>query len=377
MELLASGQVGVYPQRGRYQLYVRTLSPLGQGALELAFQQLRKKLEGEGLFAAERKKAIPLYPQRIAIVTGAQAAALHDVLKVLRRFAWLRLMIYAVPVQGDGAAPKIAEALRHLNQRQGDVGGVDVILLGRGGGSLEDLWAFNEEVVARAVAASSIPIVTGVGHEVDVSIADLVADYHAHTPTEAAQVISARWRNGADAIETSTTRLRRGLRTIAQHAGQRLANITRHEFFRRPLDRINTLRQLLDDRQRAMRSAMKDRIFGLNRELGEMAQTLAEHSPTVRVRLARQQLTGIEERLTYVTRIGNRRRLQQLDALERELNAVSPDAVLRRGYSMTTLKNGAVVRSVKQVTGGEKLVTRLVDGTIESTADDPKQPKLF
>jgi exodeoxyribonuclease VII large subunit len=190
-------------------------------------------------------------------------------------------------------------------------------------------------------------------------------------------VISAWWRNGADAIETSTTRLRRGLRTIAQHAGQRLANITRHEFFRRPLDRINTLRQLLDDRQRAMRSAMKDRIFGLNRELGEMAQTLAEHSPTVRVRLARQHLTGIEERLTYVTRIGNRRRLQQLDALERELNAVSPDAVLRRGYSMTTLKNGAVVRSVKQVTGGEKLVTRLVDGTIESTADDPKQPKLF
>ncbi len=378
MDLLASGSVSVYAQRGRYQLYVKSLSPLGQGALELAFQQLRKKLEAEGLFNPERRKPIPKFPRRIAIVTGAQAAALHDVLKVLRRYSWLRLFLYAVPVQGEGAAGRIAEALTHLSQRNQQIGGIDVILLARGGGSLEDLWAFNEEIVARAIAASSIPVVTGVGHEVDVSIADLVADYHAHTPTEAAQVITAQWRNAADAIEASTNRLRRGLRTLAQQASLRLAHVTRHPFFRRPLDRINSLRQLLDDRERSMRAAMKDRLWRLNRELAESAQLLAEHSPTVRLRLARQHLKTLNERLTYTARIGNKRRLQQLDALERELNAVSPEAVLRRGYSMTTLKKGgAVVRSVKQISGGEKLITRLADGAIESTADDPKQPDLF
>ena len=152
MELLADGRIGVYPQRGRYQLYVNTLRPIGQGALELAFQQMRAKLEAEGLFAAARKKPIPAYPSRIVLITSREAAALQDLLKVLRRFAWLRLMLYAVPVQGDGAAEKIAGAIRHVNARIDAAGGADVILLARGGGSLEDLWCFNEEIVARAVA---------------------------------------------------------------------------------------------------------------------------------------------------------------------------------------------------------------------------------
>ncbi|HSU68959.1 MAG TPA: exodeoxyribonuclease VII large subunit, partial [Tepidisphaeraceae bacterium] len=153
-ELLANGRVGVYPTRGRYQLYVDSLRPLGKGALELAFQQLRRKLEGEGLFAAERKKPLPAYPMRVVIFTSREAAALQDILKVLRRFRWISLRLYPVPVQGDGAAEKIASAINHLNSQIERHGGADVILLARGGGSLEDLWSFNEEVVSRAIAAS-------------------------------------------------------------------------------------------------------------------------------------------------------------------------------------------------------------------------------
>jgi exodeoxyribonuclease VII large subunit len=378
MELIATGHVAVYAQRGRHQLYVRTLSPLGQGALELAFQQLRKKLAADGLFAAERKKPLPSYPRAIAIVTAAQAAALHDMLKVLRRYPWLRLYLYAVPVQGEAAAPAIAAALNHLSRQHREVEGIDVILLARGGGSLEDLWAFNEEAVARAMAACAIPIVTGIGHEVDVSIADLIADHHAHTPTEAAAVVTAHWRGAADLIESTTIRLRRGLRMMSQSASQRLGHITRHPFFRRPTDGINSLRQMIDDRQRSLRVAMNARLWELKRDLGELEGSLSEQSPTARVRLLRQRLTHAGERLIYAGRVAAVRRASRLDGLERELRAVSPDSVLKRGFSITKLKkSGDVVRNVAQIKGGEELVTRVSDGEFESTAEDPKQPKLF
>src|SRR5688500_738390 len=212
MELLASGRVAVYQQRGKYQLYVNTLDPIGQGALELAFRQLCTKLDGEGLFASERKRPIPPFPQHVALVTSTGTAALQDMLKVLRRYPFLRLSIYHVPVQGAGAAESIATALKHLSRTHQRIGGVDVVLLARGGGSLEDLWAFNEECVARAVANCTIPVVTGIGHEVDTSVADLIADHHAHTPTEAAQVVTANWRGARDGVDVAGVRLRRAVR---------------------------------------------------------------------------------------------------------------------------------------------------------------------
>ena len=378
MELLASGSVKVYAQKGKYQLYVSSLQPLGQGALEVAFQQLRAKLETEGLFEEDRKKPLPEFPTRIALVTASGGAALQDMLKVLRRFAWLKLMVYPVPVQGDGAAPYIAAALRHLNKRAGDVGGVDVILLGRGGGSLEDLWAFNEEIVARAVAASAIPVVTGVGHEVDVSIADLAADYHAHTPTEAAQVVVANWRDIGDAIDILKARLNRVVRERVMHARRHVDGLCRHEFFRRPLDQVNALRQLVDERHRELIVTMNRRVWDLQRDLREIEEALCAHSPQILVARLAQQLVGHEQRLRYAAAVQFERRNGRVEAMERELRALSPDSVLRRGFSMTTLKkDGAVVRSANQIKGGEKLITRLADGTIESVAEDPKQPKLF
>jgi exodeoxyribonuclease VII large subunit len=374
IELLASGRVAVYPQRGRYQLYATALHPIGRGALELAFQQLCEKLEREGLFEAERKKVIPRFPVKMALVTSRSTAALQDMLKVLRRFPWIQLGIYHVPVQGDGSAEQIAAALRTLSAAKW----AEVILLGRGGGSLEDLWEFNEEIVARAVAASQIPIVTGIGHEVDVSIADLVADCHAHTPTEAAQVATSNWRIAADVVDTQDRRMVRALSASLADAKHRLNAVHRHEFFRRPTDRINQLRQLLDDRQQSLLLSIGDL---LHRSAGRMARIearLAGRHPRHTIKLCGQKLSELDHRLGFAAAHDMKQRAQQIDLLERHLQAVSPEAVLKRGYSITTRKKaGAIVRSAGDVSPGERLITRLADGTIESTVEDQSQLPLF
>jgi exodeoxyribonuclease VII large subunit len=207
LELLVSGTVKVFAPQGKYQLYANRLQPVGAGALELALKQMRAKLEAEGLFADDRKRPLPRFPRRIAIVTSRSTAALQDVLKILRRFPFLDLFLLHVPVQGEGAGQHIAAALRHLSDRQASIGGIDLIVLTRGGGSLEDLWQFNEECVARAIAASTIPIITGIGHDIDISIADLVADHHAHTPTEAATVAVMHWLRAIETVRVSSARL--------------------------------------------------------------------------------------------------------------------------------------------------------------------------
>jgi exodeoxyribonuclease VII large subunit len=422
MELLATGKVGVFAQQGKYQLYVSTLHPLGQGALELAFQQLKAKLEAEGLFAAGRKKPLPAYPMRVALVTSRATAALQDMLKVLGRYPWLRLFLYHVPVQGEGSAEKIATAIAHLNARRARFP-LDVILLARGGGSLEDLWEFNEEILARAIVGSSIPIVTGIGHEVDTSIADLVADHHAHTPTEAAQTIVREWNAVPDALDSAAMRLRRGVRGAMSDARQRLAGIERHEVFRRPMDRVNQIRQLLDDRQRAMLVAVGEKLRRQQRRLGELAGRLEKHRPELlfaqvsrrleaiqqalagrmrlrlrglrdrlqrgvvqlgechpkhRVKFERQRLSALAVRFSRVIGANLERREAKLDAMALHLQALGPENVLRRGYSITMMKKGgAVVRGVGELKVGDALVTRFADGIAESVVRDSAQLRLF
>ncbi len=400
MEMLATGRVAVYASQGKYQLYVTRLQPLGQGALELAFRQLHARLEAEGLFAAERKKVLPTYPSRIALVTSRATAALQDMLKVLGHFPWVRLCIVNVPVQGDGAAEKIADALSRLSRSGARCGHVDVILLGRGGGSLEDLWAFNEEGVARAIAASRIPVITGIGHEVDTSIADLVADYHAHTPTEAAQVAVMNWRKAPGDVGTHAARLHRSMRGLVQDARRRLELIERHEAFRRPRDRVDQLRQLLDDRQRSLQSAVEglaqrlrqrvatteqglaaagnDRLRREREALSRLNAMLSGHHPRHAAGLAAARLAAIDARLRAVIANCMDRQALKVDLLARHLSSVGPEQVLKRGYSITTLKKGGkVIRSAEQVQPGDRLVTRLANGEIESTAEDKNQPRLF
>jgi exodeoxyribonuclease VII large subunit len=377
-EMLVTGRVGVYAQKGRYQIYASQLQPLGKGALELAFQQLKAKLEAEGLFRAERRKPLPKYPTCIALITSRQTAALQDMLKVLRRYSWLRLCIYHVSVQGDGSAEQIAAALKCVNDGCEKIGGVDVILLARGGGSLEDLWEFNEEIVARAIVASRIPVITGIGHEVDTSIADLVADYFAHTPTEAAQVVTGAWRNAREFVDSSRSRIRALLRHLVEGAKHRLGAIERHEIFRRPTDRINALRQLLDDRQRALQSGIDGLMADRESHLMRLATRLSERHPRHQTALVRQQLLSTEMRLRRASQHRLKALSEKLQLLEGHLKAVSPDEVLKRGYTITTRKkDGSVVRSAKSVKAGETIVTRTGDGAIESVVEDSNQPRLF
>jgi exodeoxyribonuclease VII large subunit len=355
LEIISRGRVTIYAPQGRYQLTVQQILPAGRGALELAFRQLQAKLSAEGLFDAERKKPIPQYPSRIVLLTSRATAALQDMLKVLRRFPWLKLMVYHVPVQGDGSAAKIAAAIDHLSRRAADIGGVDVILLARGGGSLEDLWSFNEEIVTRAIAGSRIPIVTGIGHEVDCSISDLVADHHAHTPTEAAQVVSQHWKRAADSLAQAQTRLRNLVRQTALDYRNRLEAIHRHEFFRRPMDGIQLLRQLLDDRQKAITLALSGRV-----------------------RRYRDRLASLEPRLPSAARSFLQMRSTRLEAFDRQLQALSPQAVLNRGYTITTLKkSGEVLRDSKAAKTGDRLLTQFADGQTESIVQDSRQMPLF
>ena len=421
MELVAGGKIGVYGQRGRYQLNAVWLHPIGQGALELAFRQLRLKLESEGLFDPEGKKPLPPYPRKLVLVTSAQAAALHDMLKVLRRCPWIRLMVYAVPVQGDGAAGKIAAALAHLNKFAARLQ-IDAILLARGGGSLEDLWAFNEEVVARAIAASTIPIITGIGHEVDVSIADLVADHHAHTPTEAAQVAIAQWREVPARLGQCQARFARVMAAIVQDARQSLRSIERHETFRRPMDTVHNYRQFLDDRQRAVSMAMvshlhssqsmlrersdhiaarfprflqalREKISGLDvalqtrmtqglarfgRRVAADTARLACHDPKQVIEIRKADLADKSRRLERAGALDLQRRHSALTALERQLESISPRNVLQRGYTLTYRKQDqTLLKSQQQVKPGDRLITHFADGQVESVVQDAKQLSLF
>jgi exodeoxyribonuclease VII large subunit len=425
MQVLVTGRVQVYVERGKYQFSVTSLEPIGQGALELAFRQLKEKLEKEGLFAPGRKKPLPRFPGRIVIVTSRRTAALQDMLKVLRRYPWVKLSFYNVPVQGEPAGRQIAEALSHLNRWRAAIGrgaGADVILLGRGGGSMEDLACFNDESLARAVAASALPIITGIGHEVDTSIADLVADYHAHTPTEAAQVVMQHWRLARDAVSRSDQQLGRGVRSLVRRARQQLTAIERHEAFRTPLSRVHMLRQLLDDREKSLALAVSERVRGhrdrlrsgeqrlasgmqsrLRRStqtIARLATLLAEQHPRHRLSLQRQRLDSLaprllrlahddllrrsqrlhpqESRLLRLVNDDMSRRRERLDSLARQLEAIGPLQVLRRGFSLTTLKRtGEIIRSVSQIKAGDRLITRFADGQIEWTAEDPRQMTLF
>lgn len=332
MELLITGRVSIYAQRGRYQLYATAMQPLGQGALELAFQELRKKLSAEGLFDPSRKRPMPTYPRHIALVTGRSTAALADMLKVLRRFRWLKIYLYPVLVQGEGAGDKIADALRLISRQHAQVGGIDVILLGRGGGSLEDLWAFNEEPVARAIYESAIPIITGIGHEVDVSISDLVADYHAHTPTEAAQVAVAGWKNSRDLLDAHGIRLRRELRTILAEARQRLNAIEVHEIFRRPTDRIGNLRQFLDDRQKGLLLAMARQLAQGTSRIENARRRLDQHRPSVILASKVAKLDDASRRLARAMALRLRREESILITAGQRLGAHHPQHAVRLSH---------------------------------------------
>ncbi len=341
MSLVCYGNVAVYESRGEYQIVTSRMEPQGVGALELAFRQMKEKLEKEGLFDPARKKPLPFLPRRLALVTSPSGAAVQDMLKVItNRCPSVEILVVPVRVQGEGAASEIADAIRLLNARP-DLG-VEVMIVGRGGGSLEDLWAFNEEVVARAIFDSGIPVISAVGHEVDVSIADLVADRRALTPTAAGEMVVPDLRDLLGQLETLQVSLKRSARNRFAMARLHLDGLKEAYGFRRLMDRLRERAQSLDDASQAM---------------GEAASGRLQHA---------------------------RERLQVLGG---RLEDLSPLKVLGRGYAILSRTDGRVVRASSDASPGDPLKARLGKGSLalrveggpsrRKSATPAKGPGLF
>ncbi len=337
MQIVATGSVGVYPPRGQYQFYIRKLEPRGIGELELAFRQLRDRLKKEGLFDPAHKKPLPSFPRRIAVVTSSTGAAIRDILQTLsRRFPCVSVMLHPVRVQGEGAADEIAAAIGRLNMEAERLGGFDLMIVGRGGGSLEDLWAFNEEVVARAIYASQIPIISGVGHEVDLSISDLVADLRAPTPTAAAELAVPVLSEVLELLASQQSRLSRNAGHILELSRHRLDSSSKAAIFRDPLGLIHQNQQQLDEAGSRLQWACGKNLSNSRARLHQMELALAGVQPEVVIRKRYHKLMEA----SYILR-GAIQRWQQssrnrLDRQENALQRVSP--VHRIGFEQEKIR---------------------------------------
>jgi exodeoxyribonuclease VII large subunit len=365
MVVVAHGRVDVYEVDGTYQIYVDRLEPAGVGALALALQQITTRLRGEGLFDESRKKRLPVLPRRVAVVTSSTGAAVRDAVTVIRRRGRGRVgaVVVPTPVQGEGVAPMIVNALR----RAQELDGVDVILLVRGGGSLEDLWAFNDEALARAIRDSRIPVVTGVGHETDTTIADFAADRRAATPSAAAEVAVPDVLLLRQEVEGRAVRLRQALRqelTIKRR--ELVASSSRLEAVS-PQRRLPQLRQQLDGQMLRLRHALLQDLAGKRRRLQTLQSALAQTSPAARLPLEREGLLRRRAALTAATRSLLARQRASLGAARAQLGALSPLRTLERGYSITLdAASGGVVTSASQLAAGARMRTLLRDGEVES-----------
>jgi len=385
LAVLAFGSLTIYPQRGRFQMVVDKIEPQGVGALQLAFEQLKKKLEAEGLFATERKRPLPALPNRVGIVTSATGAALQDMLKILHRFPNLEVIVAPAMVQGGGAAAEIAAAVSHLVASER----VNVIIVGRGGGSLEDLWAFNEEEVARAIAASPVPIISGVGHEVDFTIADFVADIRATTPTQAAELVVSRLEEQDRRLGEARAFLLRDLDRKLALARTRLAGLAGSSGLARVPQRVRLLRERL--RRALQLGPALRRVFAAAEARLEIA-TRGLHRLPARIAAGghRRLLVSRREQLTQLmgARIAQLR--SRIIAGERALTHLGPTKVLERGYSITSLEGSEKpLRDAARVHGGQTLITRLARGEVRSLVrnatispsvekpDPAPQPSLF
>jgi len=368
MQVQVRGALTVYEARGQYQLNVQLVQAGGAGLLQAKFEALKRKLEAEGLFDPERKKPLPAFPNAIALVTSPTGAALRDMLNILaRRAPSVRVVIVPVRVQGAGAAREIADGIEQANRfEELGIAPVDVIVVGRGGGSAEDLWEFNEEIVARAIAASALPVVSAVGHEIDFTIADFVADLRAPTPSAAAELVVPDSGDILRRIAELRTQIQRqALRAVDQHRA-RLAWLARGELFREPTQRLREAAQRLDLAADALQCRPREVIEIARRRLTDGVAALRHHRPDQQLAIIRQQFASLRRQLTD----HSARRLAELrhrfTKARDVLRVLGPDATLARGYSVTLASDGAVITSVAQAPPGATITTRLRDGSIAS-----------
>ncbi len=360
LAVLVSGSIDLYVPQGRYKLIVEEMIPAGMGALQLAFEQMVRKLEAEGLFAESHKKPIPRYPQRIGILTSESGAALHDIAdSVHNRWPCTRLALYPVPVQGPGAAEAIAAAVADVNRRN-DRLQLDVLIVGRGGGSLEDLWAFNEEILARAIFASRIPIISAVGHEVDVTVADLVADARASTPTKAGVVAVPDRKEVLSDLLNQQRRLTGSVRSRFGLCSEYLRTVLASAVFRNPLLPVLNREQCVDDLAGDLGDAMRQVFFRAQKQVQDSYEQVARIEPHRLLGRMMVELNELKGRsLAAVTQALHRRNLE-ITAQENRLAGLDPRSVLHRGYSITqNLRTGQVVRAASDVQMDDVLVTEL------------------
>ena len=407
MAVLATGHIDVYTVGGKYQLYVDKLEPEGVGALQLAFEQMVKKLQAEGLFDDVHKKPIPTYPERIGILTSESGAAVHDIIdSIHHRWPCVKLFFYPVPVQGEGAAEKIAAALRDINSRNKELK-LDVLIVGRGGGALEDLWAFNEEILARAIFGSKIPVISAVGHEVDVTVADFVADARASTPTKAGVVVVPDMQEVLGQLVGIERRLTGQTKARVKLAQQKLEIILANAVFRNPLLLVQNSRQQLDELSAELAETIKELLAEMREKLSAAYERIVRIEPHRLLGNKRDELNNWRHRIDKgISAIVGNCRIQLIAAKEQiariephrllgsktvELNnwqyrsdkgirviihncrmkltaqanrlaGLNPKSVLQRGYSITTnKKTGLLVKTLEDVRIGDRLITELTD----------------
>ncbi|WP_318413929.1 exodeoxyribonuclease VII large subunit [Photobacterium leiognathi] len=363
-QVLVKARLSLYEPRGDYQLIIESMQPEGDGRLQQQFEQLKMSLAAEGLFAQSLKKALPDQPKRVGIITSKTGAALHDILHVLqRRDPSLPIVIYPTMVQGEGSAISIAQAIGRANARQE----CDVLIVGRGGGSLEDLWAFNEEIVARTIAASQIPIVSAVGHEVDVTIADFVADVRAPTPSAAAELISRDMTHQTQLLDRKRQQLRHAITAYLSQSLRQTTQLQHRLERQHPQLRLNLQQQHLDEISQRLTQAMARKLQKHQQHIEHNNYKLSLYSPASLVRNAQRNLERSEQRLydALDRRLLNAR--HKLAVAAEKLETVSPLATLARGYSITRNEQGDVIRKASQVNAGDTLITTVTDGDIHSS----------
>jgi exodeoxyribonuclease VII large subunit len=389
--VLVRGRVSVYESRGQLQLIAETLEPRGAGALQLAYEQLKARLLAEGLFDAARKRPLPAFPRTVGVITSTSGAVLHDIIKIVRRrHARLNLLVYPATVQGPECATSVAAGIRWFNQSQPKqsqpdpsqrkknqrrksqpnqpYAKVDLILIARGGGSLEDLAGFNDEALARAIAASALPVVSAIGHETDFTIADFVADLRAATPSAAAELITSAQHRIEERVELLAARVRRAIRYQLMLARQRFTALSAAQMQNRLQALIGRRAQRLDELRHRIESAANRRLRSRSNQLAALAARIERRNPAVRLALARRRLEAASQSLSRLAFSTIAARATRLDRATARLDALSPLAVLNRGYALVYIEDGTaagqLLRNAAEVQPGQTIRARLAEGSV-------------
>ena len=370
MKVLAFGGLDLYPPRGEYQLVVELLEPKGVGALQYAFEQLKRRLEAEGLFEQARKRPLPAFPRVIGIVTSPTGAAVRDMLHIIgRRFGDLRILIVPVRVQGEEAPGEIVAALATLAA----VDELDVVIVGRGGGSIEDLWAFNDERVARAIVASRVPVISAVGHETDYTIADFVADLRAPTPSGAAELVVREKLTVMEMLVDLHDRMRLAMASQMARRRERVASLLRRRVLTEPSRALREWTRRLDEAQAGLATAARAHQRMLRHRVELATNALSSQHPLARISHGAAVLAQLRGRLAASATHRAKHSRHRLAAAVGRLQSLSPLAVLGRGYSLTRLPSGAVVRTAASLRAGDTIEVLLAEGAVDAQVTDVKE----